>query len=171
MTRTLNPSDFVTTVRTDKLVDAPLVLGNEIFVHKYATHRLRLVIDSREYQVPTGCPGPVDDYPSLLSPCAGLVHFPEYINPVRLGSSNTYMSQAICLPMCTYQASMSLTPLYNEPMIMYPPLVSTEEGVGTTCIPGRNLNVVFVNTELTYEDGMLLSRSAARKFSYRAQIT
>lgn len=33
-------------------------------------------------------------------------------------------------------------------------------------LPGLNLFVAFINTDLTYEDGVVMSVSAARKFKY-----
>jgi DNA-directed RNA polymerase beta subunit len=39
------------------------------------------------------------------------------------------------------------------------------------CIPGLNLFAIFVNLELTYEDGMVLSRSAAARFKYSATVS
>ena len=108
-------------------------------------------------------------YESVLSPCASMVPFASYINPTRLGMSNVYMSQAICLPKCTYQPGLELTPLYKESCILLPDFIRTD--VNTSVIPGLNLFVIFMNMDLTYEDAMVMSRSTTYRFQYRAEVT
>jgi hypothetical protein len=46
----------------------------------------------------------------------------------------------------------------------------TDENI-LKCIPGLDLFAVFVNLELTYEDGMVLSTSAAARFKYNASVS
>jgi hypothetical protein len=62
---------------------------------------------------------------------------------------------------------MVLIPNYKE----VPITVAGGVSEAIRSIPGRNLFAVFMNMELTHEDGMLMSRSGAKKFPYTAIVT
>lgn len=114
------------------------------------------------------------EYHTVLSPCASIVPFPERINPVRMGLSNIYLQQAVCKPYCDYMPGMRIVPYYEEGCIgiqdyMLNRLVNNPGD--TTSMPGLNLFAVFVNMQLTYEDAMVLSRTASLLFKYRVIVT
>ena len=52
----LRPAGFSIDVRPNGASDAPLVLGNRMFVDKYEADYLSVIIDSKVYRVPTWCP-------------------------------------------------------------------------------------------------------------------
>ena len=113
------------------------------------------------------------DYHSVLSSCASLTPYPMNINATRLGLSNIYLQQAICNPCCNYMPGMLLVPQYNQRMILMPDFMPCAEHLiedGADSMPGLNLQVVFMNMHLTYEDGMVMSRSASQRFRYTAEI-
>lgn len=108
----------------------------------------------------------VDEFVHMLSPCAGLTPFPDYISPARLGLCNTYMTQAICMPTCDYQPGMKVRPVNTEAPILVPTHLYGQSIDKLKMIPGLNVYTVFMNMELTYEDGIVMSRSAAMRFEY-----
>ncbi len=82
-----------------------------------------------------------------------------------------YLNQAICLSFNRYYPGITLTPSYKQkPCIISDHIHYTDENV-LECIPGLDLFAVFVNLELTYEDGMVLSRSAAARLKYNASVS
>jgi hypothetical protein len=103
------------------------------------------------------------EYNIITAPALQLIPFIEYINPVCAGLINTYLPQAICEPVNTYQPNMVLIPNYKE----VPITVAGGVSEAIRSIPGRNLFAVFMNMELTHEDGMLMSRSGLRSFRIR----
>lgn len=113
------------------------------------------------------------EYHSVLSPCASLTPYPCNINVTRLGLSNIYLQQAICAPYCNYMPGMLFVPQYSERPILMPDFISSADHMianGADSMPGLNLRVVFMNMLLTYEDGMVMSRTASERFRYTAEV-
>ena len=122
-------------------------------------------IDSKSVQ------GKYTDYRTVTAPALSLIPHMQYINPIRAALLNIYIAQAICSPCCRYHPGMILIPQYRQSLIASD--CHADIGVVDTRdhVPGLNLFCVFMNMELTYEDGMVLSRSAARRFEYVANIS
>lgn len=110
-------------------------------------------------------------YESILSPTLSLVPYISHINPIRASLLNIYMTQALCTPCCTYHPSIVLTPLYREHMIATDSTALVSEPNRSDMIPGLNLYCIFMNMEHTHEDGIVMSRSAARRFKYKALVS
>ncbi len=108
----------------------------------------------------------IDGYHQLLSEFANIIPFPEYINPVRAGLISTYLQQAVCRPSCRYDSTRSIAPVYSVPPLMVPMDVAAVDADLYSQVPGMNLFTIFCNMDLTYEDGMVMSRSTADKFKY-----
>mmetsp|Transcript_2713 Transcript_2713/g.7224 ORF Transcript_2713/g.7224 Transcript_2713/m.7224 type:complete len:810 (+) Transcript_2713:24952-27381(+) len=116
----------------------------------------------------------IEDYGSfdtVTSPCLTILPYYQYINPIRASLLNVYMSQAICKPCCRYHPSMVLIPQYGETMIALPSLEPLDKVLLTDHVPGLNLRCIFMNMEYTYEDGIVMSRSAASRFRYIANVS
>lgn len=110
-------------------------------------------------------------YRQCVSSAISLVPFLEHINPVRAGLTNVYLNQCITLPCCKYFPGIVLTPKYNQkPCVMSAnSYYTSDESLDN--IPGLNLFAIFVNLELTYEDGIVMSRSAANRFGYTSKTS
>jgi hypothetical protein len=107
------------------------------------------------------------DYTQILSSISLMIPFLSYISPTRAGMLSTFLSQSICTPSCRYDPCRVVVPLYNESPLMCARVV--EEGsvdMLSTSIPGLNVFVVFCNLDLTHEDGMVMSASAAYRYKY-----
>jgi len=99
------------------------------------------------------------------------VPFIEHIHPVRASLVNIYLNQAICEPCNKYYPGVVLKPEYSEaPCIISDNCNYDDEG-SLTCIPGLNVFTIFVNLELTYEDAIVMSRSAACRFKYTSHTS
>jgi hypothetical protein len=105
-------------------------------------------------------------YRDVVSPAIALVPSLTYINPVRASLVNTYMNQAICLPHNNYFPGTTLVPLYSQLPCVMSDNCNYDSVDSLLNVPGLDLFCIFVNLELTYEDGMVMSRSAASKFKY-----
>jgi hypothetical protein len=98
------------------------------------------------------------EYRQCVTSAISMIPFVEYINPTRAGLTNVYLNQVICLPSNRYYPGITLTPRYKQkPCVISDHLHYVNEET-LECIPGLNLFAIFVNLELTYEDGMVLSR-------------
>ena len=148
-----------------------LYLNGQVHILSFCTGSLMRQQKSGTWSCSNSCTEPVDKYHSILAPSASLVPFPEFINTVRMGLSNTYITQAICRPFCDYQPNMKIYPKYEEHPIIMPDFIRDSQTFINGCLPGLNLQVVFLNMEETYEDGIVLSRSAAERFSYSVECT
>jgi len=112
-------------------------------------------------------------YHNVLSPCASLTPFPSNINATRLGLSNIYLQQAVCEPYSDYIAGMKLMPRYSEASVLMPDFMPSVDHIidaGRSSMPGLNLRAVFMNMQQTYEDGIVMSRSASQRFNYEAEV-
>ena len=105
-------------------------------------------------------------YRNLISPAIALVPSLTYINPVRASLVNVYMNQAICTPYNNYFPGTTLIPLYAQCPCVLSDNCNYDSLDSLRHIPGLNMFCIFVNLELTYEDGMVMSRSAASRFKY-----
>ena len=114
--------------------------------------------ESSQHQVAT--------YQQLLSVFCNMIPFPEYINPVRAGLISTYLQQSVCQPSCRYYSTRVIVPMYFSPPLMIPVGAKTVELELYESLPGMILLTVFCNMSLTYEDSMVIYRSAASKFRY-----
>jgi hypothetical protein len=114
---------------------------------------------------------PVGEYSLLLSPCLRLIPFHAYISPTRAGLTNTYMCQAISLPSNRYHPGIRLVPLYCSKPIVISDAVTYTNMKDLDTIPGLDVFAIFMNMELTYEDGMVMSRTGARRFHYKAEVS
>jgi RNA polymerase Rpb2, domain 6 len=110
-------------------------------------------------------------YRQCVSSPVSLIPFIEYINPTRAGLMSVYLNQAISLPCNKYHGGITLVPLYLQKPYIMSDHCHYGDNDTLDAIPGLNLLVVFMNMELTYEDGMVMSRSAARRFGYEATIS
>jgi hypothetical protein len=70
------------------------------------------------------------------------------------------------IPNCRYDSSRVLVPLYRSRPLMVLGDREVSDGSEEYTIPGLNLFTVFMNNDLTYEDGIAMSLSAANKFQY-----
>ena len=109
---------------------------------------------------------PPSSYEQVTSTIVGMIPFLDYLEPTRAGMLCGFINQSVCSPMCLYDATRSVVPLYSESPIMIPEHTHDLEANAYKTIPGLNLFVVFMNMDLTYEDGIVLSSSAASKFKY-----
>lgn len=100
---------------------------------------------------------PPDSYEKITSTIVGMIPFLEYLEPTRAGMLCTFINQTVCTPMCLYDSTRSVIPLYFESPIMVPEHTNELEMSAHMTIPGLNLFVVFMNMDLTYEDGIVLS--------------
>lgn len=106
-----------------------------------------------------------------MSPAIWLVPFVEHINPIRASFVNVYLKQAICSPCKKYYPGIILAPNYKEaPCVISSNCVYSNEA-SLECIPGLDLFAIYVNIELTYEDAIVMSRSAATKLIYTCRIS
>ena len=102
-----------------------------------------------------------------------------HTNPTAGSNTSTmpnFTRQIICEPFCNYSApELRLWPLYRESLLcaskstMSHLQASLIDGQQWS-VPGRNLRVVFSNDILTYEDGLVMSETAARRFPYMGEI-
>jgi len=106
-------------------------------------------------------------FDTVVAPAIGLIPYYQHINPIRAALINVYMPQAICRPCCKYHPGLLLVPQYTEPVIASTYCELPEH----TDIPGLNLLCVFMNMEWTYQDGVVMSRTAASRFSYIANVS
>ena len=106
------------------------------------------------------------DYCSVISEAVSLMPFPQYINPIRAGLFSTYLTQAVCTPSCRYDTTRVVVPLYSELPLMLRDNSTNDEALRQMSIPGLNLFAVFCNMHETYENGVVLSASAASRFKY-----
>ena len=60
-----------------------------------------------------GVPAPTSGHVGLVSLCMSLIPFMAYTNTVMVALNNTCISEAVCHPMCTYEHSMHISPLYS----------------------------------------------------------
>jgi hypothetical protein len=90
---------------------------------------------------------------------------------MRVSLLNTYVAQAICSPACKYHAGMILIPQYSDRLIATDCPAILGDAISQYHIPGLNLFCIFMNMEETYEDGMVLSRTAANRFKYISNIS
>lgn len=111
------------------------------------------------------------DFQMVCSPIVGLVPYIERINPIRAALLNVYMAQTICTPCCRYHPNMVLIPKYSEGLIGSPLEYLRGTMYEDHQVPGLNLMCAFVNTQFTYEDGMVMSRSAAKRFEYECRVS
>ena len=68
---------------------------------------------------------------------------------------------------------MTLFPGYNQFPVLMPDFMPSVNHViygSKFSMPGLNLPVVFMNMHLTYEDGMVMSRTASKRFKYEAEV-
>ena len=109
-------------------------------------------------------------YPSsfveILSPVLSWIPFVQHISGVRGGLSNIYLNQAVCNPKSTYDSSLTIVPCFDESVLLYSVDRDQEVDGNAYKLPLRNIFTVFMNTEHTYEDGFVMSSSAATKFQY-----
>ena len=111
------------------------------------------------------------EFKDIVSPCVSMIPFYQYINPIQAALLNIYMGQAICEPCCRYHHGMVLMPQYRQPVIATTILPVVQDPLKHSCIPGLSLFCIFVNMRWTYEDGIVMSRSAARRFRYTANVS
>jgi len=111
------------------------------------------------------------NYRSVISPAVSLIPFIEHIHPVRASLVNVYLNQAICEPCNKYYPGVVLKPEYSEIPCVISDNCSYDDESSLKCIPGLNLFTIFVNLELTYEDAIVMSRSAARRFKYSSHTS
>ncbi len=113
---------------------------------------------------------PPTQYYRGISSILMLIPFIDSINPTRAGLLSTYMQQAICTPGCTYDPKRTVVPLYNDQLIIRPRGDEFDDS-DLTNVPGLNLFDVFCDMGYTYEDGIVLSVSAASRFRYLCRTT
>ena len=63
-----------------------------------------------------------------------------------------------------YDPFLTIVPCYDESVLLYSGDRDQEVDGNARNLPGRNIFTVFMNTEYTYEDGFVMSFSAATKF-------
>lgn len=107
-------------------------------------------------------------YGSLLSAAINIVPFLSYVAPTRAALFNIYLNQAVCSPASIYDGTVTLVPEYKEDLLLMSSYLSNCYADRLSSIPGLNLYTIFMNMELTYEDGMVMSVSTARRFKYKA---
>ena len=113
--------------------------------------------------------GPTE-YETGLSHMLRLTPFIDFINPTRAGLLPTFLQQAICNPGSTYDPRRTVVPLYQEIPVLSPRSL-IEEQMSVTDIPGLNLFVILCDKAETYEDGIVMSASAAARFRYFCRRT
>lgn len=106
-------------------------------------------------------------YSDVISPQLLLIPFIEYINPTRASLLNIYLEQAVCKPSSVYESTMEMVPEYHEDVILISDNIAANYRDNSHVIPGLNVFTIFMNLELTYEDAMVMSESAAKRFGYR----
>eukprot|EP00978_Attheya_sp_CCMP212_P010556 scaffold25642_cov73-Attheya_sp.AAC.3 len=148
-----------------------LYSDGDVQILSFCTGALMRQQESGTWSCSNSCTESIGAYHNILAPSASLVPFPQFINTVRMGLCNTYLAQAVCKPFSDYQSNMKIYPKYSEHPIIMPNFIRDIQRVIEGCVPGLNLRVVFLNMEETYEDGIVLSRSAARRFSYSVEYT
>ena len=104
---------------------------------------------------------------SKLSP----VLITERKNPTRAGFVNVYLDQANSLPCNTSISGVILTPKYNEKLHVMSDKSYYMSKELMDVLLGFNLFAVFVKLELTYKDGIVISRSTTRRFKYNAKLS
>ena len=110
-------------------------------------------------------------FKTALCPSLTYIPFLEYTSPTRCGLFNVYIYQCLSLPACIYKASVTLVPVYRQVPILISENLEYDVGNESyASFPGLNLNVVFLNHYLTYEDSMIMSRSASMRFQYEAFV-
>ena len=122
-------------------------------------------IDSRS---DIGC---ISTYRSIISPSLSLIPFIEHISPVRASLANVYLNQAICSPCNKYYPGVVLRPNYSEPPCVVSDNCDYTDKRLLDCVPGLDVFAIFVNLELTYEDAIVMSRSAASRFKYTSKTS
>ncbi len=112
-------------------------------------------------------------YDDLLSPCASFTPFPEYINSLGWVSVVSISTRLLASPTLD-MPGLKITPMYRERCHVFPDFISylgVQHLDNLNAIPGLNLRVVFMNMMLTYEDGIVMSSSASKRFQYKAELT
>jgi len=107
-------------------------------------------------------------YSNMMSSALNLIPFISCINPTRAYLNNIYSSQAACRPVCTYDNTVTIVSEYDQSPLFVTGALSGCDPMMLAEIPGLNLLVVFMNRELTFEYGMVMSVSASKRFKYRA---
>jgi hypothetical protein len=111
----------------------------------------------------------MDTIYDVVAPALQFIPFVSSIHPARASLVNVYLEQAVCYPWSSYIQGITFAPNYTEQPVFVTDVVSPQvESIGKL-LPGLNLRVLFCNTGLTYEDGMVLSNSAALRFQYTAE--
>lgn len=100
-------------------------------------------------------------YSNIISPSVSLIPFIEHINTVRASLVHVYLNQAICNPCNKYHPGIVLEPNYNQPPCVISDNCNYDNPKSLDYITGLNLFAVFGSLELTYEDAIAMSRSAA----------
>lgn len=103
---------------------------------------------------------------SLTSPAVRLIPFLNYVSPARAGLLSECVDQAVCNPSCKYDSTRTLVPLHCEAPLMTLEEAADAESKWCKSLPGLNLFVIFMNTDLTYEDGIVMSASASMRFKH-----
>lgn len=97
----------------------------------------------------------------LFSTLSMLTPYQHHNPPARAALSSHYIMQALSLPVNT--VGYTMRPLYSQR-----PIVVTEECKrlfpDLDMVPGLNVLVVYLSTDLTYEDAFLMSATCARRF-------
>jgi hypothetical protein len=90
-----------------------------------------------------------------------------HVNPTRASLMNVCMDQAIC----RHHSDVVLTPGHEEGLIATNCNSMVQDDSTVAHVPGLNLFCVFMNMQWTYEDGMVLSRTAAKRFNCAARAS
>ena len=141
--------------------------GPKGYTISFSTGTMIRRLDTRSVDSITGYK-PLNVYHTVC-PSLQFIPFLHSISPARASLTNVYLEQAVCEPYSSYIPSIQFKPLYSQYIHLVPNRVIN--GTNLDKVPGLNLRVVFCNTSLTYEDGMILSRSAAMRFKYQATHT
>lgn len=107
-------------------------------------------------------------YEALLSAAINIMSFLSYLNPIRAALVNIYLNQAVFSPTSIYDGTVTSVSEYKSKLLMISLYLDKCHSDLLSSIPGLNLYILFMNNELTYEYGLVINISAAKRFKYIA---
>ena len=106
-----------------------LYSDGDVHILSFCTGALMRQQESGTWSCSNSCTEPIGTYHNILAPSASFVPFPQFINTVRMGLCNTYLTQAVCKPFSDYQSNMKIYPEYSEDPIIMPDFIRDRQSV------------------------------------------